>query len=418
MGGNALKNCTLRRITAAEYAALSFHILSIVRRYYAHADIPHCFPTKPDHGDLDIVVSVPIPFDTTIPVAHSLWPNLIRKLSGLTLTLAHEFQSKDLFVNGPVTSFEHTQFQIDLISVPPRAFSFAVAYLSWGDLGNMLGVVANRLGVSYGASGLTVCVFSPLHGKSMRIGRVTLTESVGEALKFLGYDIARWERGFDDKEEVFEFVASGKYFEPWMFCGGINSRNRRRMGKRPMFNGFLEYVKKRFPTTIRKSEEDEGEGKEGDGEEGDGDGEEGDGEGEGGEGKEDNHSPKIVEDEEDDSGEHSLTSLQLEHRARALETFDKQAEYQLHLARYEAAARVRELWNPAVQNIQRTRDLRGKELGKFIQVYKESKLVFVNARRQTWEDWVLTQENTMAIVEDMEKYHDYRLEILNSRLIR
>ncbi|RUS23538.1 hypothetical protein BC938DRAFT_474982 [Jimgerdemannia flammicorona] len=390
MGGKALKHCILRRINAAEYASFTFRVLTIVRRHYVHVDVPHSFPTKLDHGDLDVVVSVPL---TDVPARVDLPSDVVirGKLVPRTRAIANEFQSKEVFANGPVISFESEQFQVDLIHVRPEEFAFACAYLSWGDLGNMIGIVANRLGMSYGSEGLAIRVFSPRHGNSGRIGRVELTADVGEALEFLGYNAERWKRGFENREDVFAYVVSGAYFEPWMFLRrNMNNRNRRRIRKRPMFDAFLGYLRGRFP--------DEGGGERDETHE------------ESAESGEKNDYNDDGDDGDDDSRDahHELTPLQLQHRARALERFGKQVEYQAHMNRYERGVLVKERWTPAVRNIQETRGLKDKALGQFIATYRETKVGKEGNGEagRTWEDWVMAQESAENIVRDMVVHFD------------
>lgn len=113
-------------------------------------------------------------------------------------------------------SFNLGRIQVDLIPVRLKEFNFAVKYFSWGELSHLLGPVFGRLGVRYGMRGMRV---HPLDasGREMSKNGVTLTTDHSEALAFAGYDPERFEMGFPELTDAFEYVASSPYFNPAFF---------------------------------------------------------------------------------------------------------------------------------------------------------------------------------------------------------
>ncbi|RUS33042.1 hypothetical protein BC938DRAFT_473351 [Jimgerdemannia flammicorona] len=387
MGGKALKNTPLRRITAAEYAALSTRVLSIVGKYYRRAEIPSALHGKPDFGDLDVVVAGPT--GQTFPNPTAL-PNTFGKLPPATHFLALEFRSKEVVHNGPVTSFELDEFQIDIVQATLENIDFAVAWMAWGDVGNIVGVVANRMGLMFGFDGLGMRVLSNRH--VTRIGQVTLTQKFPEALKFLGYDYERWRKGFVGQEDAFEFLVSGAHFEPEMFLRENLSRNsKERSHKRPMFENFLKYVGGRFSMESEVAE----------------------------------RSSKLESGDGNESAQdrlENLTPLQTTHRLRALEFFGKRAAYDLIIERDVVQANIKQRFLPAVENIRKVKALEQRPLGQFIASYKASKASVQIDEEElprasgiasevinslgNWEKWVLSRTDERSIVRDMEEYYE------------
>jgi len=196
MGGHALTKCHVRRYARAEYLQLRDEASRIVQLFYELVDTPLCLDTKTDFGDLDLIVSEPkIPIDELIQ------------------QLAEQFQSKQIVINGPVISMEFREFQIDLIHSPRKNFDLMKAYLSWGDLGNLIGVMCNRLGLKYGGAGLEIRVWNS-EDVTRDIGGITLSCDPRTIFSFLGLDYDRWLQGFRTEEEIYRFVTCSYCFQP------------------------------------------------------------------------------------------------------------------------------------------------------------------------------------------------------------
>ena len=245
MGGNALKDVGVVRLPARLYAALAEQVVARLGDGVLfpglQARVIPAVRAKADFGDLDILVTHPEPgwgFDAARRAA-----------------LAAVFQPTRLVTNGPVLSLDVTapgdemapeytgaRFQVDLIHVPPDVFTFALAYFSYNDLGNLLGRVARHHGFKLGHNGL----FRPLRApgnESHFVRDVVVTRDWSKALQLLGYDPARWEQGFDTMEEMFAFVMNSRAFHSSAFPFEHRShRARVRDRKRPTYTAFLQHL--------------------------------------------------------------------------------------------------------------------------------------------------------------------------------
>lgn len=123
--------------------------------------------------------------------------------------------------NGPVTSFalrlnEDEIFQVDLIYVDCKHLESSASYFAFNDLGNLLGRIFHRAGFKLGHKGMLYVVREE-GNSSHALKEVEVTRSWKEALEFAGYDFNRWLEGFDELEDVFQFVASSPYFDKKIF---------------------------------------------------------------------------------------------------------------------------------------------------------------------------------------------------------
>lgn len=201
---------------------------------------------KPSFGDMHIVIA-----GDKMPDG---WPEVIdkafetNKSSRLSRKKSLESARRNHYSASSMIrktySFDMDGLQVDLIPVMDESFEFAVNYLSYGDLGRLMGRVYRRLGVRYGISGLRVYPLRE-NGKELLKQPVTLTTDHAEALRFGGYDPDRFNQGFNTLEEVFEFVASSPFFNPEAFLNyePKNDRVRASLEKRKNYQCFLQWCR-------------------------------------------------------------------------------------------------------------------------------------------------------------------------------
>lgn len=226
MGGKALKNCTTRRFDSAEYFVIAEKVVKILQDeltvpwHTREIEVVKSYRNKPSHGDLDVIVS-----SEHLPAN---WVELV--------TAA--FNSKEVVRNGDVTSFEYDEFQVDVIMTNPETFKEACHYFAYNDLGNLMGKLTRALGVKYGHDGLW---YTYVDGTES-IGSIKLAYDPVVVFDLLGLDYTRWLDGFDDLEDIFEYVATSKYFTPKVYqLAELNHAGRTRDKKRDTYNKFLAW---------------------------------------------------------------------------------------------------------------------------------------------------------------------------------
>lgn len=233
MGGHALEKygVVTRRVGADEYH--NQIVPTVVSRTTTSLGVPNIgvavvpsYAGKESFGDVDILIERDmLPGD---------WVQRILL----------EFNPSAHYKNGPVLSFDYSNFQVDLITTPTEDFDFSLKYFAYNDLGNLIGRVAKRMGFKFGQNGLSY-VLRDTENDVRVIEEIVVTKNFSSALSFLGYDVSTYDDGFDTIEEVFEYVISSPFYDSRIFDLENRSRKDRvRDRKRQTYQEFLVYKNK------------------------------------------------------------------------------------------------------------------------------------------------------------------------------
>lgn len=247
MGGKALPGIPTRRLSAAEFHALTAELPArLSARLGCRIEPITAYRTKPDFGDLDLLLDA----DALEQRFGEDWP---RALDAAARELSH---ARKVVVNGSrrdgrflidttAMSYDHRPslavdegFQVDLILTRAATFDVAKGYYAYNDLGNLVGRVAHRLGFVYGHRGL---LYPLRKSPTQLIAMVDVSRDTDACLSFLGYDASRFRQGFDTLEEVFAYAASSPYFHRSIYLlENRNHASRMRDRKRATYAGFLK----------------------------------------------------------------------------------------------------------------------------------------------------------------------------------
>ncbi|WLQ15761.1 hypothetical protein O5O45_07520 [Hahella aquimaris] len=243
MGGNALKEYGAQRLSAAEALRIGEKARHAVQALQSHdgapvrAEIVTAYRKKETYGDIDMVVSDCIKRD--------LGNAFIAELLGNVLG---DGEPLPFVANGGVASFgapleRGGVFQVDLLYTPACQFDFALSYFSWNDAGNLMGRVAHKMGMKFGHNGLWL----PFRDGDYLFTEVLVTRDFEKAVRFLGFDVARWKQGFDDLIQLYQFISDSKYFDKNIYLLENRSHNARvRDAKRPTYTGFLNWLREAY----------------------------------------------------------------------------------------------------------------------------------------------------------------------------
>lgn len=123
----------------------------------------------------------------------------------------------------------------------------ALMYMSYGDLGGIIGTICTAHKLSFGSEGLFVKM---RYEKDMtqHYGDLNLSKSPQDIFQFLGLDYSRYSRGFSSQDDLFEWVTSCRLFSLRIFFNRdyTHSQHRRRSRKRKMYKDFLTWMENRF----------------------------------------------------------------------------------------------------------------------------------------------------------------------------
>ena len=212
MGGTCLGK-QFPRITVERYHELTTQLSCHLQHYFNKVAFPTVFSDKDSFGDIDILVSTPF---------NSTWKQDLFKWLDIKLAKS----------NGNIHSFEFGQAQIDLILVPPEEFDFQLKYLSYGDMGNLIGRIARHKHYKFGGKGF----FFPQNDKD-----VLISHDWNESINFLG-----WTTEFPGgtKKDMFDWIISSRFYNPAIYLfENRNYSGKHRDSKRQTYLDFLEYTK-------------------------------------------------------------------------------------------------------------------------------------------------------------------------------
>lgn len=170
MGGKAFAqthpSAKFPRMPPAVYNSLKARFLPRISEFYALVAVPHEAPGKPDHGDLDIIVTQPkISQVSHEQVKEALGATISIPCEGFrTSNFAVPVQPEDFSAIGIAESDQDdAYYQIDIhVCEDKDDWDRHVFFASYGDLGMLLGVLARSVGLHWSSHGLKVCLFTPL----------------------------------------------------------------------------------------------------------------------------------------------------------------------------------------------------------------------------------------------------------------
>lgn len=226
MGGKALNKYGVftERKNTEDFLKIGKEIkLAVEARYPVNAEVVTCYHTKPNHGDLDL---------------------LIRIEKGVVIDwrkgIQSEFKPRAIHNNGGVYSFDYKNFQIDFIPVKAEKWDTALVYYSYDPLGNIMGKTFHKFNLSYGWDGLFYKFrnFSGANSKNLLI-----SNDARKIFEFGGYDYDRYLQGFETIEDIFNFAINSKYFDTEIFqMNNLKSIDKKRNRKRGSYHLFLKYL--------------------------------------------------------------------------------------------------------------------------------------------------------------------------------
>lgn len=269
MGGNATLEYKTKRITKEENEKIInflFDSLNKDKDFSSKNElfgIPLSYSEKESFGDIDLL--------TTMNLVELL--NKISKNSNILIEpkyLAKKRDKNGFRINSQMESipvkiktneFETDFFQLDLILSTKENFDNHLRYLSFNDLGALIGRIAYSQGLRFGESGLYYNFpfehkFTEILGKT----KLFISNDYFKILSMLGFEnlpnkedvkgIEKFNEQFKNKIDIFNFIISNKNFNAEAFSVSTkNSKTKSRDRKRSTVKGFLDFlIEKRYLT--------------------------------------------------------------------------------------------------------------------------------------------------------------------------
>lgn len=246
MGGNALNKVIASRINLEQYHIVKSDLEQKFNQYLELEFIIDV-PGKNDFGDVDMLYMV--------KDINSKDFNIIQLINQI-------YSPVEIVLNGTVCSFAYyldkidKYFQVDLIRV--ENLSMSRFYFSYGDLGGIIGRIIQHKSLTYGSRGLwihpnqeTITKFLSSNQLDLQVSidlmiksilpNIILTCEPEQICKYIGLDWDKWVRGFDNKQEIFEWIMGSLWFRLDSFRA-LDYEHRHRANSRPMYQEFLKFI--------------------------------------------------------------------------------------------------------------------------------------------------------------------------------
>jgi hypothetical protein len=222
MGGNLFK---LGRLPRNDYFKIEREVSQYLdKKLGDFYRIPRYYGDKPDFGDLDIIVSS----------AAENWEQIrLQIIKDLEIT-----QHKSI---GHVFSTVYQNFQVDYFVIPAQHFESTYNFFCFNDLGNLLGKICRRFNLKYGEQGLAY-VFRRNDENYKK--DIILTKDFAKICEFLRVDFEKWDAGFANLEEMFEWAIASPYFSVEPYLKPSKSLENRAKDRRTI-QKFIEYLQEK-----------------------------------------------------------------------------------------------------------------------------------------------------------------------------
>lgn len=221
MGGNAIKTFKINRISNDVIIKLKAYFTALFEKEGITIYFPYDPPDKINHGDLDIVFFCSI--DVVIDIIKLVINPKEIVYSG-TVSFEFAFDQSDIY------------YQIDLIQTDHIGYFF----LSYGDVGGIIGTIVKHFGLTFGINGLYIDIYSDHIENFIGKYRLVLSTDPRSICDYLGLDYSKWGY-FKSNLEIYEWIVASRFFQKSIFTTATNRDHRKRL-ERPFYSEFIKYI--------------------------------------------------------------------------------------------------------------------------------------------------------------------------------
>lgn len=232
MGGRLYKD---GRMPRAPYEAVQARLTPLLNEALGAGNwrVPLVHSDKQDFGDLDILV-----------LSSAMTPERIAAVARAIGALEQRSVDAVISLRVPTSEQERAQWpeaptalQVDLFAAgDAQGLQDHFNFMSWGDLGNILGRMVRRWDLLWGEDGLEYVLRRESHFKRrVRIGGLEM------ALELVGLSLGRYQRGFAREADMFEWLMSAPNFDPRPYLDPSRAAHKRAKD-RPGMMRFIQAV--------------------------------------------------------------------------------------------------------------------------------------------------------------------------------
>ena len=210
--GGKLFGSRSQRVTTKEMNQIFEELEEKLSKYFYKFSLSRSLPSKLDHGDIDILVSIGKNVGDILRSILGSNGLEYNKNGNITSVLYHSKLGKNVHV--------------DFINVG-NDYDVYYDYLSFNDFSSIIGIIARKLDFNYSTDGF----FKNYKDKKNQFHYILITKNLRDGLKIMGY--ANVLPTFDQiktSDDIVKFISSSDLFDSDYFTGeGFNRGDRQRL---------------------------------------------------------------------------------------------------------------------------------------------------------------------------------------------
>ncbi|KAL8743093.1 MAG: hypothetical protein Q9190_004518 [Brigantiaea leucoxantha] len=232
MGGKVFSTAThplsTPRMPPEIYRRLCDYYLNRLLAFFLRVATPLESPQKDSYGDIDILVSSPL-------------PNYSREALAKTLGATQASSNGSVVSYAvPYPNFKNNFVQIDVQVCPDKLFDWQVFHQSHGDLWNILRPSLRTYGLMVNDQGLNLRI-AEIAKFDRKKSMLFLTSNPNSVLGFLGLDQEEYNLPFETKDALFKYICQTRFFRPEAYNRRtLGANDRKRIMRRELFKQFVD----------------------------------------------------------------------------------------------------------------------------------------------------------------------------------
>jgi len=222
MGGNLFK---LGRLPKLEYKVIEDSISEYLTNKIGENNfkIPRYYNDKKDFGDLDVLINL----------------DAVKDWKTFKLELIKDLEIETSKSSGHIFSTVYKNFQVDFFNKPAKYYESSYYFLSFNDVGNIIGRMFRRMGLKYGEKGIIYVYRRENDGHYAK--EIPISVNFEKIIEFIGLNFSEWEKGFNALDDVFRWVIKSPYFSTKPYLEPNKAINKRK--QRTTIIAFIEFLK-------------------------------------------------------------------------------------------------------------------------------------------------------------------------------
>lgn len=226
MGGNAFPTLPCPRLSHNLYQTHLTKTTTVLSKYYEKIICHPEAPSKPDHGDIDILASIPTHTFSITDLSTALGAIQHTRV-GVTTSFAIPLIDTDYA--GNAVAGEAKYVQVDIHVCAPEDVEWEMFHSSYGDLMQILGALNRSIGLTANNHGLHLRI-QEIEIYNKKKSMIYLSKDPRVVMEFLGLNNEKYfTASFKTNEDVFDWCAQAIYTHLLPYLEKVKEETKQQM---------------------------------------------------------------------------------------------------------------------------------------------------------------------------------------------